>query len=127
MKQEPVRATSTDWCRDELILALDVYFRLDGAVPGPRRPEILELSALLRTAGLYPASALHGSIGDSFIECHHRRPRSDLRSKQRTALDDLALVCANCHRMMHGRRPWITVEQLRLIVTNRAEAAEVKG
>ena len=224
-----------DWCRDELILALDAYSRLAGAVPGPQRPEILELSTLLRSSGLHPAlgrrpnfrspasvvmklmdvrnidpgyggkglaaggrldrevwhelaadrprlsttaaaicdflangahvpaaleptdtlvveaeqgailtrlhlvrersarlveakvaakqttgslscevcsfcfDSVYGAIGHGYIECHLRKPLSEFRSKQRTSLDDLALVCANCHRMMHARRPWLTI------------------
>ncbi|MEX2447811.1 MAG: hypothetical protein WD404_03595 [Solirubrobacterales bacterium] len=27
--------------------------------------------------------------------------------------EDLALLCANCHRMVHAKRPWLSVEQLR--------------
>ena len=31
----------------------------------------------------------------------------------KTRLSDLALVCANCHRMIHARRPWLSIEGLR--------------
>lgn len=31
----------------------------------------------------------------------------------RVVLDDLALVCANCHRMIHASRPWLTMDELR--------------
>lgn len=247
---EPVaRPKNVDWCRDELILALDVYFRLAGAVPAPQRDDIRELSALLRAAGFHPSSvhhanfrspasvvmklmnfrsidpgyggkgltaggrldrevwsefgsnpkqlanvavairsvladrdvspagqelsdlqsveaeegalltrhhlvrernsrivqakkraavdsgggvscevcgfsfgAVYGPLGDGFIECHHRRPLSDLRSRQKTLLGDLVLLCANCHRMVHGQRPWLTVEQLRAAVTAQKAA-----
>lgn len=36
----------------------------------------------------------------NFIECHHIYPIASNGSKE-TTLDDLALVCANCHRMLH--------------------------
>jgi 5-methylcytosine-specific restriction enzyme A len=42
-------------------------------------------------------AATYGDRGRGFIECHHRRPLSELRGRQRTRLDDLALVCSNCH------------------------------
>jgi hypothetical protein len=32
---------------------------------------------------------------------------------QKTRLADLALLCANCHRMIHARRPWLTLDELR--------------
>lgn len=57
-------------------------------------------------------AATYGDRGTGFIECHHTRPVSEAVG-QKTRLSDLALVCANCHRMIHARRPWLTVDELR--------------
>jgi 5-methylcytosine-specific restriction protein A len=54
----------------------------------------------------------YGALGEGFIECHHRRPLHSLRPNQRTSLSDLALVCANCHRMIHRKKHWLTVEEV---------------
>lgn len=45
--------------------------------------------------------ATYGELGVGFIECHHRVPLSELNTQRTTRLRDLALVCANCHRMLH--------------------------
>jgi 5-methylcytosine-specific restriction enzyme A len=45
--------------------------------------------------------AQYGGSEGPFVECHHRRPLASLRPGQRTTLNDLALVCSNCHRMLH--------------------------
>jgi len=45
--------------------------------------------------------AQYGGPELPFVECHHRRPLASLRPGQRTTLHDLALVCSNCHRMLH--------------------------
>lgn len=39
------------WTRDELILALDTYLRIQPRTPGPSLPEVVELSALLKGIG----------------------------------------------------------------------------
>jgi 5-methylcytosine-specific restriction protein A len=57
-------------------------------------------------------AATYGDRGVGFIECHHTKPVSD-GVGQKTRLADLALVCANCHRMIHARRPWLTLDELR--------------
>lgn len=57
--------------------------------------------------------AFYGERGKGFIECHHVVPVRDLRPGARTKLEDLSLLCSNCHRMIHVRSPWLTVEQLR--------------
>jgi len=57
----------------------------------------------------------YGGLGDGFIECHHRRPLAE-SGPTKTRLADLALVCSNCHRMIHRRRPWLSVEELAALV-----------
>ena len=40
------------------------------------------------------------TYGATFIECHHITPISQT-SVRETTLEDLSLVCSNCHRMLH--------------------------
>jgi hypothetical protein len=61
-------------------------------------------------------SAAYGTRGAGFIECHHLIPVSELDPATPTSLDDLALLCANCHRMVHVRRPWLDVEGLKALL-----------
>jgi 5-methylcytosine-specific restriction protein A len=55
----------------------------------------------------------YGNLGYGYIECHHRTPLSQFKIESRTSLDDLALVCANCHRMLHRSIGTLTIEHLR--------------
>jgi hypothetical protein len=41
----------------------------------------------------------YGDIGNNFIEVHHKRPIAN--GERATSLKDLALLCSNCHRMIH--------------------------
>lgn len=59
---------------------------------------------------------VYGSRGSGFIECHHIKPVSTLTEGQKTHIDDLALLCSNCHRMIHRGKPWITVDELKRII-----------
>lgn len=57
----------------------------------------------------------YGARGAGFIECHHTRPVSESAATM-TRLTDLALVCANCHRMIHAARPWLTLADLSALI-----------
>lgn len=57
--------------------------------------------------------AEYGEIGRGFIEVHHTVPVSEYSPGQKTRLADLVLVCGNCHRMLHRRRPWLTIDELK--------------
>jgi len=50
---------------------------------------------------------------DKFCEVHHRRALGDLDAPSRTTLEDLAVLCSNCHRVIHLIKPMPTVEDLR--------------
>lgn len=54
----------------------------------------------------------YGAIGIDYIEGHHTKPVSEMTIGEETKIEDIAMVCANCHRMLHRRRPWLTIEEL---------------
>jgi len=41
------------------------------------------------------------TLGEDFIEAHHKTPLAQINQVVRTTLADLLLVCSNCHRMIH--------------------------
>lgn len=65
-------------------------------------------------------AAVYGKIGEGFAECHHRAPLAELDGTTPTRLADLAIICANCHRMLHRSHPMMSVEELRLHITQYA-------
>lgn len=43
-------------------------------------------------------------LGENFIEAHHTKPLSEITEEVKTKVEDLALVCSNCHRMLHRKK-----------------------
>ncbi|GAA0236216.1 hypothetical protein GCM10009527_035890 [Actinomadura nitritigenes] len=62
----------------------------------------------------------YGPDGADYIECHHVVPLH-ASGETRTKLADLALLCANCHRMIHHRTPWRTPAELGKLVLKYAQ------
>jgi 5-methylcytosine-specific restriction protein A len=56
----------------------------------------------------------YGDVGRGLIEVHHTKPLHTLKPNAKTKLQDLALLCANCHRVVHSRRNWLTVEEVKM-------------
>jgi hypothetical protein len=70
----------------------------------------------------------YGAVGEGYIECHHANPLSELTEPTATQLKDLVLVCSNCHRMIHRKRPWPDVDAIReLARPNSAEGDQVRA
>ena len=61
-------------------------------------------------------SVRYGPRGDGYIEAHHKVPISTLTTAVLARPSDLAMICSNCHRMIH-RVPWITVAQLKAMTS----------
>ncbi|GAO39223.1 hypothetical protein SCH01S_28_00820 [Sphingomonas changbaiensis NBRC 104936] len=59
----------------------------------------------------------YGAHGDGYIEVHHKRPVFQMRPGERTKPEDLALLCANCHRMVHRTREPLPVDRLIKMLT----------
>ncbi|CAL9449900.1 hypothetical protein SUDANB146_04094 [Streptomyces sp. enrichment culture] len=67
----------------------------------------------------------YGELGDGYIEVHHVTPLH-ISGVRETKLDDLACLCANCHRMCHRIRPgesWRTPNALRELMRKPAKEA----
>jgi len=58
-------------------------------------------------------------LGENFIEAHHTKPLSEITGEVETKVEDLALVCSNCHRMLHRRRPWLLISDLKSILNGK--------
>jgi 5-methylcytosine-specific restriction enzyme A len=67
--------------------------------------------------------AAYGERGEGFIEVHHALPIHLLMPGAKTRLSDLHLLCANCHRVVHAKRPWLTLQQLKDCVSVRRSDA----
>jgi len=67
----------------------------------------------------------YGDLGEGYIEVHHVTPLY-ISGTQETKLDDLACLCANCHRMCHKSRPgesWRTPTALREQIRKSVQSA----
>jgi hypothetical protein len=60
----------------------------------------------------------YGEVGVDFIEGHHTIPISETAGEYHAKVEDIALVCSNCHRMLHRRRPWLKMEELKQLLRN---------
>lgn len=87
-----------------------------------RDGKIVRLAKARRLAGTgkleceickFDFNASYGEIGSGFIEAHHKTPVSQLAGAKKTKIEDLALVCSNCHRMLHRGETVSSIEQLK--------------
>jgi hypothetical protein len=58
----------------------------------------------------------YGALGEGFCEVHHLNPLSDGPEAVETRLIDLAIVCSNCHRMIHRAEGPLSLSELRIML-----------
>lgn len=61
---------------------------------------------------------VYGDRGKDFIEGHHKKLVSQMKAAEKTKVEDIAMLCSNCHRMIH-KKPLLSVDKLaELIIKN---------
>ena len=92
--------------------------------PSLRRKKISSVLAQGRTLSCescgFDFNQTYGERGQGYIECHHVEPLH-IGGEGPRSIRDLALLCSNCHRMIHTRPPWPTPAELREIIRAQAE------
>jgi len=68
---------------------------------------------------------VYGERGEGFIECHHTKPVATLVEGHTTHVDDLALVCANCHRVIHRDKKWLSIAELKAVLAGARSKVRV--
>lgn len=59
--------------------------------------------------------AVYGPAGEGIIDVHHTKPVHTLKPGEKTKLSELALLCANCHRIVHSKRKWLSVDEVKAL------------
>lgn len=63
-------------------------------------------------------SKKYGERGLGFIEAHHTKPLSEMTEATMTRVEDLVMLCSNCHSIIHLRKPWLTMNELKKLTTS---------
>lgn len=61
-------------------------------------------------------SDTYGEHGAGFIEAHHTIPIAKLNGERKTKVEEIALVCSNCHRMLHLGNQLLSIEDIKAII-----------
>ena len=64
-------------------------------------------------------SETYGEHGTGFIEAHHTTPIPELGGQRKTKIGEIALVCSNCHKMLHSGVRLLSIEELKEIITEQ--------
>lgn len=55
----------------------------------------------------------YGDAGEGVIDVHHTKPIHTMQPGDKTKVTDLVLLCSNCHRIVHSKREWLNLEQVK--------------
>jgi len=93
------------------------YYERDPIIIAKKKALAVENTTLFCEACEFDFERHYNGHGTGFIECHHKFPiaKNGIRTTQ---LEDLALVCSNCHRMLHRKNKagnYYTVPELRTL------------
>lgn len=85
-------------------------------IENKKKSVLMESGQLACEACGFDFALVYGPRGQGFAECHHTRPLSSYKPNEKTQLKDLAILCANCHRMIHSGPQWLSISELKQII-----------
>lgn len=82
-----------------------------------KKEEILGKTGVLRCEACgFDFAKTYGEHGNEFCEVHHLVPLHKSDCIIKTKLNELAVVCSNCHRIIHRMNPMPTIEELKRVI-----------
>lgn len=85
------------------------------------RKRAIELHGLTCQGCGFDFASHYGALGQGFIEVHHLMPLSELEGPTSVnPMTDLAVLCSNCHSMVHRQKPHpLSLSELRELIAHR--------
>ena len=91
------------------------YERNHKAIQQAKENYLIQHGSVCQICG-FDFYATYGEVGLNYIEAHHTKPVSEMKEGDVTHVKDLAMVCANCHRMLHRRKPLLNPKDLKKLL-----------
>lgn len=85
-------------------------------VEAKKKQMLAEAGKLECQACGFDFEVVYGEAGRGYCEVHHLKPLSDAEAEVETSLNDLAVLCSNCHRVIHRTNPMLSVEEVRALI-----------
>jgi 5-methylcytosine-specific restriction protein A len=100
----------------KVLTRLHRYRERSRALVDAKKKEVLHKRGRLQCEACgFDFAEAYGPTGNGIIDIHHTKPVHTLKPGETTKLAELVLLCANCHRIIHSKRTWLSVEQVRAL------------
>jgi hypothetical protein len=123
-----LRNSSDDFGDDETLsfpegykkVILHYYYERSKALVSKAKKRAFERDPFLRCEVCgFSFREAYGVAGINVIEAHHTVPIASLTPGSRTRIEDIALLCSNCHRMIHSSgKKTLTISELSDLLNN---------
>lgn len=111
-----------------ILIAVHKRYERNRSIILKKKKAVLEKHRTLRCEVCdFDFSEVYGELGNDFAECHHTKPVSQMQPGDTTTAADLSIVCANCHRMLHRGREWMSIVALKKVFEKEKELSAIKG
>ena len=121
-----VEAEEISGTEGRLLVRMHVYRERDRTLARRVRKHFRAMSGgqlLCHACGCVPIE-MYGPSGESCMEAHHKVPIEQLQPDSVTVVGDMAMLCASCHRVVHSKKPCLTVERVNeLVASHRPQPA----
>lgn len=85
----------------------------NAALVNAKKADVLRATGRLACEACnFDFAVTYGKVGNGFCEVHHTKPLGSRNGSESTSLKDLAVLCSNCHSIIHRTKPMWSVAAL---------------
>jgi 5-methylcytosine-specific restriction protein A len=111
-----------------VIYAMHKRYERDNMIVKKKKASVFaEKMALKCEVCEFDFAEVYGQLGSEFAECHHTKPVAMMKPGEKTKLNDLSIVCANCHRMLHRDRNLLSIKSLKSLITKEQDSQAIRN
>lgn len=117
--QTPVEAEELSGKEGKLLTRIHVYRERDRAFAKRAKDHYRKASGgklVCSCCDTVPVEIYGEERGERAIEAHHTVPIEELQPDSVTLVSEMAMVCATCHRIIHSRKPCLTISEVRALL-----------
>jgi 5-methylcytosine-specific restriction protein A len=97
----------------------------DTALAKAKKIDILKATGRLACeACRFDFGVAYGELGAGYCEVHHLKPLANRSGNEMTSLEHLAILCSNCHSIIHRTSPMWSVTDLAAYLSSRTTAGD---
>ena len=77
---------------------------------------LIDSQAYIKNNLIESIKGTYDNIHPNQVEWYEKEIKRMNAENEKTSIEDIVMVCSNCHSMIHRKKPWLTIDKMKSII-----------